>query len=308
MNGILIKKVALQASVQDLGRGGFGDIGLCEAGALDEGAFNMANALLGNKNNESMLEIALGGCEFVAKGRVHISLSGGLAKAFINDEEVGFYQSHTLNNGDILTLGFCQKGQMIYMGIKGGFNIAKTYKSQSTSIKEGIGGLDGAGLKSGDFLPVDFCEFYQTRRIKNAFLPDFSTPLKLRLVASYQYDDFAQKQKDIFFASEYKITPQSNRMACKLKGEKILVPTQKFISEPIAYGAIQIPTNGNPIVLLKERQTIGGYPKIGCVIAPDCFSLAQKKQGSSVYFELIDLASARKIYKEFLYTSQNINA
>ncbi len=300
MNGIKILNPSLQTSIQDLGRKEFLDIGLCEAGALDELSFFYANMLLGNDANTSVLEVALGGLEFEVKGEVFISLSGAKTKCYVNGEEIDFYATKSLKDGDRFKMGFCLNGQFIYVGVKGGFNIEKTYGSTSFSHKESIGGINNKPLKKGDFLPIRRCEFSEKRFLKKEYIDDFSKPLILRIVEGYQCDDFSEQQKNAFYENEYKISPQSNKMAYKLEGKPFDIEATQLISEPIAYGAIQITPISQPIVLLKERQTIGGYPKIGSVIFCDCFSLAQRRQGQSVRFEKISLSHAQEVCKKFL--------
>ncbi len=306
MNGILILNPSFQTTIQDLRRENFRDIGLCEAGALDEISYHQANILLGNMNNESVLEIALGGLEFEVKGEIFISLCGARAKSYINGKEIDFYRTYRLKDKDRFKMEFCKSGQMSYLGVKGGFDIKKTYGSASTSIKEKIGGLDGRVLKKGDFLHVKHCRFDENRFLKKKYKLDFSKPLTLRLVEGYQCDDFSKKQKEAFYENEYIISPQSNRMAYKLEGKPFKMQAVKLISEPIAYGAVQITPVSQLIVLLKERQTIGGYPKIGSVIFCDCFALGQKRQGEVVRFEKIELESARELCIKYLKGLKNV--
>ena len=135
--------------------------------------------------------------------------------------------------------------------------------------------------------------------MKSKYLPTYSDKLELRVVLSYQEDKFPKEQKDKFFSSSYEITNEFNRMGCKLKGEAIRCDIDGIVSEGISFGAIQIPSDGQPIILLKDRQTIGGYPKIGSVLGIDCFKLAQAKPKTQVLFKPISLQEAQELTRKF---------
>lgn len=295
MSGFVVLNAGLQTSIQDLGRFGFADIGVCEAGVMDEKSSRIANLLVGNDENDSLLEIALGGVKLKATAASYIALTGAVANAFINEKAIKFYQTYKITKDDILKIDFATKGARVYLSVKGGFDIDLSYNSRSTSIKEQIGGIDGKALKNGDFLPFGSCEFNERRRYKEIF--KFDEILTLRLVLGYQSDSFNDEEKHKFFNSHYKVTTQNNRMAYKLDGEIIKSNKSELISEPIAFGAVQIPQK--PIVLLKERQSIGGYPKIGSVVFVDCFKLAQRKAGNMVKFKLVTQEEARRICIDF---------
>ena len=154
----------------------------------------------------------------------------------------------------------------MYLAIKDRFDIKKELLSNSTITKENIGGIDGFKLKKGDILASRMIKATYNKHLKKKYIPDYNGILELRVVLSYQNDFFKKKEQDKFFNSIYAITNDFNRMACKLEGEPISYDLAGIISEGISFGSIQIPSNGKPIILLKERQTIGGYPKIGSVL------------------------------------------
>ena len=169
-----------------------------------------------------------------------------------------------------------------------------------TTIKENLGGLDGKQLKKGDFLPFPSSKKVVNQRLKNKFIPKYDEEvLTLRVLLSYQENTFSKEEKEKFFNSTYTVTNDFNRMACKLNGEAISSTLDGIISEGISFGSIQIPKDGKPIILLKERQTIGGYPKIGSVLSCDCFKLAQRKINSKIKFEEIDIIEAQEKIKCF---------
>jgi len=296
MGGFEVITSGIQATIQDLGRIGLADIGVSSAGALDEFAFHQANKLLDNKYGTNMLEIAFGGVKLKAKGSTTVVLTGAKIDATINDKTIEIWKTYRINEGDILSLGFATSGTRNYLAVKNGFEIKKEYGSCSVNIKEKLGGKP---LHVKQFLPFICSKFIHNRKLINKYQPDYDKLLTLRVVAGYQWDTFEEKERKKFFNSSYKVTAQNDRMGYRLSGEKITSTCKGIVSEPIAYGSVQIPAHGEPIVLLKERQTIGGYPKIGSVIPVDCFRLAQTKQDVEVKFELIGLDDAREICQEF---------
>lgn len=297
MGKITIIKAGLQSSFQDLGRHGYADIGICESGALDELAFNTANLLLGNPYNTNMLEITLGGFEFqVTDGYTMIAFTGGTAPITINNQLAPLWQSHFIKSGDRVQVGFVSSGQRVYFGISGGFIINKTLGSFASSIKEDLGEKI---LKNHDILTFTCKEFLERRVLKEKFIPTYQNEVTLRVVVGYQYDEFSKQDRDIFFNSTYQVTPQSNKMGFRLQGNPLQDVQKGIVSEGISFGAIQIPSDGQPIILLKERQTIGGYPKIGSLLPLDCFKLAQCKATTKVKFEKIELNKAQAVMREF---------
>ena len=295
-SGFEVIAAGIQATIQDLGRVGLAGIGVSTAGALDEFAFHQANRLLGNEYGTNMLEIVLGGLKLKAKGSTTFVLTGAKVSATINGKKIEIWKTHRINDGDILNIGFATSGTRVYLSVLGGFDVASEYGSCSVSIKEKFGGKP---LHVKQFLPFRSKEFKDNRRLPIKHQPNYDKILTLRVVAGYQWDMFEDKEREKFFSSSYKVTGQNDRMGYRLSGEKIASTCKGIVSEPIAYGSVQIPAHGEPIVLLKERQTIGGYPKIGAVIAVDCFRLAQAKQDSQIRFEIIELDEARDISRDF---------
>jgi biotin-dependent carboxylase-like uncharacterized protein len=296
MGGFEVLAAGIQATIQDLGRVGLAEIGVSSAGALDEFAFHHANRLLDNEYGTNMLEIVFGGVKLKAKGSTTFVLTGARVDATINGKAIEIWKTYKINDEDVINLGFATSGTRVYLAVKDGFEIEEEYGSCSVSIKEKIGGKP---LYVKQFLPFTCKVLRDNRKLVNKYQPNYDKLLKLRVVAGYQWDMFEAKEREKFFNSSYKVTGQNDRMGYRLSGEKIASTCKGIVSEPIAYGSVQIPAHGEPIVLLKERQTIGGYPKIGAVIPIDCFKLAQTKQDSEVEFELISLDEAKVISKKF---------
>jgi len=299
MSGFEVISSGIFTLLQDKGRFNFTHLGVTTSGYMDEYSAFFCHKLLENNKDSNLLEIAFSNVILKATASTTIAITGAKCEFFINDIQKSIWQTHRLKKEDIIKVGKLLEGQRVYLGVKNGFNIKKEFDSYSTTIKESLGGLNGQQIKKADFLPFDSFNSILNRRVKNKYVSKYSDELTLRVVLSYQEDSFLKKEKDKFFNSIYEITPDFNRMACKLSGEKILSSRNGIISEGIAFGSIQIPNDGQPIILLKERQTIGGYPKIGSVLNIDCFKLSQMKIGSKIKFEEIDIFSAQEKMKKF---------
>ena len=292
-------RAGIFTTIQDKGRFSFTHLGVTNSGFMDEYAAYAANKLLDNSLDTNLLEIAFSNVELKTTKNTTISITGAYCDFFINDEFKKTWQAHNIKEGDILKIGKIHQGQRVYFCVKDGFSIPKEFGSNSTTIKESLGGINALQLKNGDILPfrASFKTFEQRWHRDN--LPVYKKELTLRVILSYQEESFSKEEKEKFFNSEYEVTSDFNRMACKLKGTPISSSLDGIISEAITFGSIQIPKDGQPIILLKERQTIGGYPKIGSVLSIDCFKLAQMKIGSKIRFKEISIKEAQKKLKQF---------
>jgi len=296
MSGFEVLNAGLFASIQDLGRQGYAHLGISHSGAMDEYAYRWSQKLLQHqKQNQNALEL-MAGLRLKATAPTQIAITGANLSFKINAQEVTIWQTHQIKAGDILSFDKRVSGQRAYLAVKEGFILKKQYRSYSTTLKENI----GARVQKGDFLAFNPYSAHNRQRVKSLYIPNYEKPLILRLLLSYQEAYFEKKEKEKFFASKYEVTLQSDRMGYRLKGEAITPSRTDIISEGIAFGSIQIPKGGQPIVLLKERQTIGGYPKIGTVIPLDCFKLAQAPIGSQVAFEKIGIEEAQKLMKRYM--------
>jgi len=277
--GVEVIQGGLFSTIQDLGRYGYGHLGVTNSGAMDEYAYLWSQKLLDNKNSNA-LEVMVG-LKLKATLSTEIAVTGADLDFRINGVKKPIWQSYNIKVGDILSFEKRVSGQRAYLAVKDGFSIKKRYGSYSTTLKEGI----GSRIKKGDFIPFKTHLLSYIKRVQREYIPNYNDHLTLRVLLGYQDDYFSQEQKERFFSSEYEITLQSDRMGYRLKGEPIIPSIDGIISEAIAFGSVQIPKDGQPIILLKERQTIGGYPKIGTVLPIDCFRLAQMAIGSKVMFK-----------------------
>lgn len=300
MSGFEVIKSGFFSLLQDKGRYGYTHLGVTNSGLMDEYAAFMSHKLLDNSIETNILEIIFGGFIIKATGNTTISICGAECEFYINDIYKPIWHTYNIKAGDILKIGKITKGQRVYFCVKDGFDIKKELGSNATTIKEEIGGLNGRKIIANDFLPFKSNNELVNKSLNHNFIPNYDEEiLTLRVILSYQENSFSKKEKEKFFNNIYTVTQDFNRMACKLTGEKIESSLDGIISEGISFGAIQIPKDGQPIILLKERQTIGGYPKIGSVLSIDCFKLAQRKVGSKVRFEIIDIKTAQQKLKDF---------
>lgn len=293
MNGFIVQNGGLQNSIQDAGRRGLSDIGLTQSGAMDELAFGYANMLVGNAFNTPTIEVALGGLVLHVKGVMSIAITGAQIPVTLNAKPLALWQTHTLKEGDELSFGFASSGHFAYIAVAGGVQTPFCYGSFSTSIKEGLGGVSGRKLMMGDVISTGGSILEEVRKLSTAAIPTYPQSIVLHVVKGYQESSFEPSAQEVFFNSVYTYKGEGDRMGYRLSGEKVHSKVSGILSEPICFGAIQVPSHGEPIVLLKERQTIGGYPKIGSVIAVDCFKLAQLQAGGTICFKEISKEEAR---------------
>ena len=290
--------------LQDKGRYGYSEIGVTNSGVMDEYAYLSANKMLGNNLETNILEIAFSNVIFKVNASTQIVITGAFCEFFINDVLKECWQTHNIKVGDVIKIGKILNGIRVYLAVKGGFDIKKEFGSNSTTIKEKLGGINGEKLKKGDVLAFEESFCTHNTRLKKEFIPTYEDELTLRVVLSYQDEYFPKEQKEKFFSNIFTVTNDFNRMACKLSGEAISCDINGIISEGISFGAIQVPSDGQPIILLKDRQTIGGYPKIGSVLPIDCFKLSQVKANTKIRFSQITIDEAtkktRRFYSSFL--------
>ena len=292
---ILVKQPGILSSLQDQGRYGAHNIGLTTGGALDQQAFAWANKLLNNTNNACAIELSFGGMVLEAQVNTYIAVTGATAALTINDSTQDMWRSHQVKKGDKISIGIASQGTRIYIAVKGGFQTPVSFGSRSTVIRENIGGLDGQKLTDNDVLQCDEINAAKTYHLPLHLRPVYDSTVTLRVVVGYQESLFTAATKARFFASTYTLTDRADRMGMRLEGSNVACDTTQMLSEGICLGAIQIPADGQPIVLLNDRQTIGGYPKIGSVCSHDIGKLAQLRTGDSVRFCAIDLHEAHNI-------------
>lgn len=280
--------------LQDAGRFGQHRIGLTTGGPLDAQAFQWANRLCGNSVEDAAtaIEISIGGLVLSVTADTSIAFAGAQMPLKINQKAVNSWQTLRVKAGDRIEVGYATQGARAYLAVAGGFDIPPSFGSTATVTREGIGGLQGKALANGDQLPVRTVAEPEGMMLAEHDRPDYPTSVTLRVITGYQLEHFSATQQALFFNSEYTVSEQCDRMGFRLDGQAVQADITGMLSEGICYGAIQIPANGQPIVLLNDRQTIGGYPKIGSVFSLDIARLTQLLPGGKVRFTPITQADA----------------
>ena len=299
--GIRVLKAGMLTTVQDLGRTGYQSQGFSVAGAMDVRSFKIANLLLDNPENEAVLEFTLIGPTLQFTSETIIAITGGDFTPTLNGEPVPSYEAVYVNRGDILKLGSARTGSRGYIAFSSYLDIPVVMGSRCTNLKSQIGGFKGRKLKDEDYIGF---------RIKRRYLPyflsrklkpdDFSAESEtLRVVFGPQDDHFSRQGIETFLTEEYTVTSDFDRMGCRLEGPFIAPKdTTDMISDGIAYGSVQVPSHGKPIVLLSDRQTTGGYPKLATVASVDIPKLVQRKTDHRIHFTAISVEEAQKLYRE----------
>ena len=291
---LIVLKTGLLAQIHDSGRYGYGAHGLTHSGPMDEVAHCWANWLLDNPLDSATLEITYGQMNLECQQSCSIALTGADLGATLNGRAIRPWQHLVLNPGDQLSFATPVKGLRAYLALSGGIECKKRFGSASTVKREKVGGMqgDGSAIKVGDLITPRLHDFARPSVMPDWAVPTYSSSIELGLIAGYQFQAIAAVQRAIFFSSQYLVTDQIDRMGYRLKGDAIETGINGIVSEGIALGSVQIPSDGQPIVLMRDRQTIGGYPKIGTVFSLDLALLGQAKPGDLVSFRLMDLADA----------------
>ena len=296
-----VLRPGINTTFQDAGRYNLQHIGVPPSGCMDQKSFLIANALVGNKKNDAVLEFAYQGPLLkLVKGKVKIAITGNVYFKIItsNEEEINgeCNRSYNIKEGDQIDILATNKSAYGYLSIEGGFNIKSFYKSFSTLVKAQIGPHNGSKIKNEEKILIN--KITVNKKNFKAIVSNNGSNT-IRVLKGPQYDYFSEESKKLFFSQSYKITNLTDRMGMRLEGNilKNIINTN-IRSEGITKGAIQIPADGKPIILLTDYPTIGGYPKIANIISADYDLLIQKKPGTNISFKCIDLEEAEQLYKD----------
>ncbi len=279
------------STIQDGGRKGFAAMGFNASGVMDVRSYHIVNALVGNFTDEAVIEMTYLGGSFKFLESNYIAITGADMSPKIDGVPVEMYTTVFVKQDETLTFSAAKSGIRAYIAVRGGIDVPVIMGSRSTNLKCKLGGLDGRPLKAGDIVPCrDVYDEFHKHLLHSAPKEDFgSDEITVRVLLGPQDDYFTDHGIKTFLNSTYTVTNESDRMGCKLSGEKIEYKnTVDIISDGIVFGSIQIPRTGNPIIMLADRQTTGGYAKIATVISVDLPLLAQARPGTKVHFELID--------------------
>ncbi|MDP0489034.1 MAG: biotin-dependent carboxyltransferase family protein, partial [Fusobacterium sp. JB021] len=300
METFKITDSGLLSSIQDLGRYGYQRYGVSCSGVMDEYSAKIGNFLVGNDENAAVIETTLKGISGEFLKDTLISVTGGDCDVFLNDEKIKLWNSYEVKAGDKLKMGFCKSGLRNYIAFSGGIDVPVVMNSRSTNLKAKIGGFSGRKLMVNDTLSIfELLGKKETKGLKEEFVPKALGEIEVRVILGQQQDYFTKAGIETFFRETYSTTKDGDRMGIRLSGPEVEhVDGADIISDGITFGAIQIPGNGQPIIMMADRQTTGGYTKIGNVITVDLSKLAQAKPGTKVKFKEVDEKEAIRLMRE----------
>jgi biotin-dependent carboxylase-like uncharacterized protein len=285
-----------QTTVQDGGRRGQLRYGIPPSGPVDARSFTLANRLVGNADGAAGLEFTLVGPRLRAEAPCAIAVTGAEAPVTINDAPADAWTTLALAAGDVLKIGPARAGVRGYVAFAGGIDVPPVLGSRATYLRGRLGGLDGRALRRDDVLRPAGGGTARRRAVPPRAIPDWRGEPLLRVVLGPQADRFTEEGVATFLGGSYEVLPQSDRMGARLSGPRIAhARGHDIISDGIALGAVQVPGDGQPIVLLVDRQTTGGYTKIATVCSFDIPRVGQAKPGQRIRFSRVDVAEAQRL-------------
>jgi biotin-dependent carboxylase-like uncharacterized protein len=311
MGALKIIDPGMTALVEDLGRYGYQRYGVAVSGVVDELAARTANFLVGNGDSPALIEVTLKGIELEFLDETLFAITGSPCEYTLNGKPLALWQSHRAVAGDTLAGGFCTGGLRNYLSVAGGIEVPEIMGSRSTNLRGKFGGFKGRALQRGDVLPVGKAPAGRPERaLREDRIPRCDSELTLRVIMGPQDDAFTPAGKAVFLSSPYKVSFDSDRMGIRLTGETIEhVKAADIISDGIAFGSVQVPGDGLPIIMLAERQTTGGYCKIATVISADRPRLAQARPKTIVRFReagMEESLAALREYRNFFDTLEDL--
>ena len=303
-----VLRPGINTTFQDLGRKNLYHIGIPFSGAMDNRNFILANAIAGNKENTPVIEFAYQGPLLKFKGeKINFNITGNVSFNLIKKEEQiegNCYENYTLEEGDQLDILSTNKSVYGYLAISGNFEVQFQWGSCSTNTKANVGANDGKKIEKDQLIEILDTHSHNSKRK----LEYVSSKIEyIRVIKGTNFNYFSDEGKKFFFEKEFKVTKLTDRMGMRLEGPKIenIVDTN-IKSEGIIKGVIQVPADGNPIIMFSDHGTIGGYPKIGVVISSDYDKLVQLPPGSKIKFKSIELDEAENLYKLYEMETKNI--
>ncbi|MHC1742414.1 MAG: biotin-dependent carboxyltransferase family protein [Syntrophobacteraceae bacterium] len=307
MKAIRILEAGPLATIQDLGRYGYQDRGVPVSGAMDRQALRIGNLLVGNAEDAAGIEVTFGGFKAEFLSDTPFAVTGADQKARLNAAPITNWSCHGAEAGDILTLEFPTIGCRTYVALSGGVDVAVVMGSRSTYLRGGFGGFHGRALQQGDVLDRGAVAGRPIEHIPAKYIPRYLEEPTLRVVPGPQDDCITDEGMAAFLSHPYEVTRRSDRMGCALSGPEIQHRAgADIISDGIVSGSVQVPGNRQPIVLMADAQTTGGYVKIATVASFDLPLAAQVLPGSRVRFEAISLLEARALHLKQEYFFRNL--
>lgn len=299
---IQVEKPGLLTTIQDAGRAGYQQYGIVVSGAMDPFAVRAANLLAGNKETEAALEVTMMGPKLKFLKDTVIAIGGADLSASVDGREILPWKSVLVKKDEVLSFGAPKSGVRAYLAVAGGINSEPLLGSRSTYLKAGMGGIEGRELYKGDILeggvPGAPLKNLAGRVLKADMLPDYQGGRRIRVVPGPDDWAFTDEGTEAFYSGEYELTRDVDRMGYRLSGPVVEHKDKAdILSDAVTMGTVQVPSSGQPIILLADRQTSGGYTRIGTVISVDLPLLAQMHSGSTIMFERISVEKAQELYR-----------
>ena len=312
---ITIINPGLLTTIQDLGRSGYQKYGVIVSGAMDTYAMRLSNIIVGNEENEGVLEITLVGPSLKLEKGTLFSIIGGDFAPTINEKKIPSGRPIYLKEDSILKFHSSKTGCRCYLAVAGGFDIPKVMDSKSTYLRAAFGGYEGRALRKGDIINIgdkskksyeiirnmdsmkNNDEFIAPKWYVNDFNKFNSEGTIIRIFEDRQFKNLSKDSIKDLFNSKFNVDGKSDRMGYRLSGHNLKLKEKlEMISEEVSIGTIQLPPDGNPIILLADRQTAGGYPKIAHVALVDIPKVVQLKPNDKISFKKIGIKEAEKLY------------
>ena len=288
-----------QTTVQDLGRTGQMRYGIPPSGPVDRFAFVLANRLVGNADTAAALECTLIGPRFEITDAGAIAVTGADMPVTVNGRSVAGWSTIAAKAGDVVKLGPARTGVRSYVGVAGGLDVPLVLGSRSTYLRGRVGGVEGRALRKSDELRVFPSGPVKPRHVEPRAIPDYTGEPTVRAVLGPQADRFTAEGLEALFGGRYEVLPQSDRMGSRLRGPRIAhARGHDIVSDGIALGSIQVPGDGQPIVLLVDRQSTGGYTKAATICSFDIWRVGQARPGQSLRFHQIGVDEAHRLFRE----------
>lgn len=300
---LTVLNAGLHTSVQDLGRYGYLRGGISPSGPMDRDAFIIANRLVGNDDNAAGLECGFLGPKLECRADAWIAVTGAEVDLTINKKPALLWTALHVSSGDVVQIGPARSGVWTYLAASGGVDVPTILGSRSTYVRGTMGGMKGRVLKFGDCLPLGPVPHKQDdlerRQVVSQHKPSFPAEVEVRVILGPQQDYFTPDGIETFLSSAYEVTYKLDRMGYRLKGSHIAhCAGSDIVSDGIPAGAVQVPGDGQPMILLMDRQSTGGYSKIATVISADIGVVAQTAPGRRIRFRSVTVMEAHHILRQ----------
>ena len=297
MTSFLVHEAGPQTTVQDLGRPGYLRYGIPPSGPMDLASFLLANRLVGNPDNAAALECTFSGPRLEMRGESVVAVTGAGMLLTINDREVERWAAVPVKAGDVVKLGPARRGVRAYVAFAGGIDVPLALGSRSTYLRGALGGIQGRQLMKGDVVNLLQSPMAaRPRRVRPEMIPSYGGEVEARVILGPQADRFTREGIEAFLGEPYEMTPQADRMGARLRGPAVThTRGHDVISDGIPLGGIQVVGEGQPIILLVDRQSTGGYTKVATVCSFDIGRVGQVNPGQRLRFKAITVPESHTL-------------